>query len=102
VAVEGLSVLRLFLIADLLAAAVALPVFLGLWGRVTTAGAFAGAAAGILAVVGVGWIEGGTLLDGLRWLTLPPEASPLGPFLAAPLASGVVTVLASLARAEAR
>ena len=102
VAVEGLSVLRLFLIADLLAAAVALPVFLGLWGRVTTAGAFAGAAAGILAVVGVGWIEGGTLLDGLRLLTLPPEASPLAPFLAAPLASGVVTVLASLARAEAR
>lgn len=102
VAVRGYSVLRLFLIADLLAAAVALPVFLGLWHRVTTAGAVAGAVAGLLGVVAVGWVDGGTVADGLRWLTLPPEASPLGPFLAAPIASGVVTLGASLAAGRSR
>ena len=95
IAVEGLSVLRLFLVADLLAATLALPVFLGLWSRVRANAAFAGALAGLLAVVAVGWVDSGAFVDGFRLLTLP-EGATLGPFVAAPLASGAVTVLGSL------
>lgn len=95
IAVQGLSVLRLFLIADLLAATIAVPVFLGLWWRTTGAGMLAGAAAGLLAVIVVGWADEGSLVEGLRLLTLP-EGLSLGAFLAAPLASGAVTLAVSL------
>lgn len=99
VAVQGYSVLRLFLIADLLAAAIAVPVFSGLWRRARAEAAVAGSAAGLLAVVVLGWVTEGGLLDGLRLLTLPNAPPlPLGPFLVAPLASAAVTVLVSLAR----
>jgi SSS family solute:Na+ symporter len=95
IAVEGLSVLRLFLVADLLAATLVLPVFLGLWSRIRGSAALAGAVAGLVAVVAVGWLDSGAFVDGLRLLALP-EGATLGPFLAAPLASGAVTVLGSL------
>ena len=101
IAVEGLSVLRLFLVADLLAATLVLPVFLGLWNRVRASAALAGAVAGLLAVVAVGWAGSGSFLDGLRLLTLP-EGAALEPFLAAPLASGAVTLLGSLSARRGR
>lgn len=102
IAVEGLSVLRLFLIADLLAAMIAFPVFLGLWRRATTPAMLAGSAAGLVAVIGVGWVEAGTLYEGLRLLTLPQDliSLRLGAFVAAPIASGVVTAVLSLIRSR--
>ncbi|HEX6207781.1 MAG TPA: sodium:solute symporter, partial [Actinomycetota bacterium] len=105
IAVQGYSVLRLFLIADLLAAAIAAPVFLGLWRRATSTGVLAGAAAGIVGVVAAGWIATGDLLEGLRLLTLPPDRLDLrlGAFAAAAAASTAVALLVAVLspRAEA-
>ena len=95
IAVQGYSVLRLFLVADLLAAATVVPVVLGMWRRTTTPAALAGAVAGLVAVVVVGWVRDGSLGDGLDLLTLPGGLD-FGAFVAAPLASGLVTVLLSL------
>lgn len=95
IAIEGVDVLRVFLVADLLAATIAAPVFLGLWRRATPPAMLAGAVAGLAAVVVVGWAEGGGLVDGLRLLTLPGglyEGPTLAAFLAAPLASAAVTL----------
>lgn len=97
IAVEGLSVLRLFLVADLLAATIVFPVFLGLWRRTAPAAALAGAVAGLVAIVVYGWADAGTAREGFRLLTLPEGAS-LGPFVVAPAASASVTVLGSLLR----
>lgn len=102
IAVEGLSVLRLFLIADLLAATVVFPVFLGFWRRATTMGALAGAVAGLAAVVGVGWGAEGGPGDGFRLLSLPPDLVHLQvwAFVAAVAASAAVAVLGSRVSAE--
>lgn len=100
IALQGVSVLRLFLVADLLAATIAVPVFAGLWRRATPAAAMTGAVAGLVAVIGVGWMSGEGLADGLRALTLP-DGPALGPFVAAPVASAVATVVASLASPRA-
>jgi Na+/proline symporter len=96
IAAEGLSVLRLFLVADLLAATIALPVFLGLWRRVSATAAIAGAIAGLVAVVVAGWLAGGSLEDGFRLLTLPDGPS-FDAFVAAVTGSGLVTVLFAFA-----
>lgn len=96
IAVRGVSVLRLFLVADLLAATIAVPVFLGLWRRASSAGVVAGSAAGLLAVVALGWATTGSFGQGFLLLTLP-QGPTLGPFLVAPLASGAVALGASLA-----
>lgn len=99
IAVEGVDVLRVFLVADLLAATIAVPVFLGLWGRATSAGMLAGAAAGLAAIVAVGWVSGGSVVDGFRLLSLPQglyEGPALGAFLAAPVASGAGAAVVSL------
>ena len=104
IAVQGYSVLRLFLIADLLAAAIAAPVFLGLWRRATSAGVLAGAAAGVAGVVAAGWLATGSATEGLRLLTLPPDLLDLRleAFVAAAAASAVVsTLVALLSRPEA-
>ncbi|MGH8874102.1 MAG: sodium:solute symporter family transporter, partial [Acidimicrobiia bacterium] len=95
IAVQGLSVLRLFLIADLLAAATILPVLLGLWHRARPHAALAGGLAGLAAVVALGWLTRGSLAEGVRLLTLP-EGLDLGAFLVAPLVSGLVTWAASV------
>jgi Na+/proline symporter len=58
---QGLSVLRLFLIADLLCTTAVVPVLLGLWQRMTPAAAVAGAVAGLLGAVIPGWLSGGSL-----------------------------------------
>lgn len=104
IAVEGLSVLRLFLVADLLAATIALPVFLGLWQRVSATAAIAGAVAGLVAVVVAGWLDSNSLADGFRLLTLPDGPS-FDAFVAAVTGSGLVTVLfasAGLGRGAAK
>ena len=89
-AVQEISVLRLFLVADLLAATIALPVFLGLWRRVTPTAALAGCVAGLVAVIVAGWIDGGSIADGFRLLTLPAGPT-FNAFIAAVVGSGVVT-----------
>jgi len=99
IALAGLSVLRLFLVADLLAATVVFPVFLGLWRRTSAAAAAAGSVAGLLGVVVLGWVRGGSPLDGVLLLTLPDGPS-LGAFVVAPAVSAGVTVLISLARRD--
>lgn len=95
IAVQEVSVLRIFLVADLLAATIVLPVFAGLWGRATQAGALAGSAAGLVAIAAYGWVTKGSVVDGLALLTLP-EGPTLWPFVLAPLASGTVTLGVSL------
>jgi solute:Na+ symporter, SSS family len=101
IALEGVSVLRLFLVADLLAATIAFPVFLGLARWITAPAALAGAGAGLLGVVLFGWADTGSAVEGLRLLTLP-EGPSLGAFLAAPAASASVTVAVSLASSQRR
>jgi solute:Na+ symporter, SSS family len=97
VALQGLSVLRLFLIADLLCAAVAAPALLGLWSRATARGALAGGVAGLVGAVVPGWKGTGSLWEGV-WLATFPDAVPtLPPFAGALLASSVVAVVVSLA-----
>ena len=95
VALQGFSVLQLFLIADLLCAATAVPALVSLWRRATTAGALAGAIAGLGgAVLGGVLSEGG--LAGARLVLMPGAVPTLPPFLGALLASAVVTVVVSL------
>jgi SSS family solute:Na+ symporter len=91
------NVLRIFLVADLLAATIALPVFLGLWRRTTTAAALSGSLAGLVGIVGLGWVRDGSLQAGLLLLTVPGAVPRLGPFVMAPLASGATTLLVALA-----
>jgi len=96
VALQGFSVLQLFLIADLLCAATAVPALVCLWGRATTAGALSGAVAGLAGALLGGVIsEGG--LAGARLVTMPDAVPTLPPFLGALLASAVVTIVVSLA-----
>ncbi|QNI02234.1 sodium:solute symporter [Halomonas sp. SH5A2] len=92
IALQGLSVLRLFLIADLLCAAIVVPVLLGLWKRMTTAAAIGGGIAGLLGAVFPGWIASGSLEAGLVAATFPAGIPTLGPFLGALFASSLVSV----------
>ena len=95
VALQGLSVLQLFLIADLLCAATAVPAIAALWHRATTGGALAGAIAGLIGA-GAGGVIAERSLDGLRLVTMPGAVPTLPPFLGALVASAVVTVAVSL------
>ncbi len=96
VAFEGFSVLRLFLIADLLCAATVVPALLGLWRRATPLGAITGAVAGLAGALGYGLVAGGSLDAAVSAATF--AAGPaLGPFASALIASGVVAVVVSLA-----
>jgi len=92
IAAEGLSVLRLFLVADLLAATIAIPVFLGLWVRVPAPAAIGGAVAGLVSVVVAGWLDEGTLRAGFGLLTLPAGPA-FNAFVAAIVGSGLVTAV---------
>ncbi|HVL80682.1 MAG TPA: sodium:solute symporter [Actinomycetota bacterium] len=95
-ALQGWSVLRVFLIADLLAATVAVPVVLGVWRRATAAGAIAGAVAGLAGSVLIGLRYSGSVGGALRQVTFPGGVPTLWPFLGAVGASTVVTVVVSL------
>ena len=92
VALQGLSVLRLFLIADLLCATAVVPVLLGLWGRASPASAIAGSLAGLAGAVLPGWVAQGSLQAGLLAASFPGSVPTLAPFLGALLCSTVVSV----------
>lgn len=97
VAVQGFSVLRLFLMADLVAAATIAPILLGFTGLLDGRGAITGAVSGLLAVVVIGWATRGSLGDGFDLLTIADGALELGPFLWAPATATVVSLLVSRA-----
>ncbi len=100
VALQGYSVLRLFLIADLLCAATVVPAVASLWPRATTAGALAGAVAGLLGTVVPGLLAGGDLGAALAAATSRGAVPTLPPFAGALIVSAVTTVLVSLAGRE--
>lgn len=97
VAFQGYSVLRLFLIADLLCAGVVVPLLSGLWPRATARGATAGAAAGLAGALLPHLIATGSLRGALEVASFPGAVPTLSPFLGAVVCSAVVTVVVSLA-----
>lgn len=100
VALQGISVLRLFLIADLLCATAVLPVLMGLWSRMTTTAAILGGLAGLLGAILPGWIAGGSVLAGLEAASFPGSIPTLMPFVGALVGSGLVSVAFALARSK--
>lgn len=96
VAVQGHSVLRLFLIADLLCAGVVVPLLAGLWPRATPTGAIAGAVAGLLGAVLPGLVATGSLVEAVGAATFPGAVPTLPPFAGALGLSALVTVAVSL------
>ncbi|MEH6564258.1 MAG: sodium:solute symporter [Halopseudomonas sp.] len=96
IALQGISVLRLFLIADLLCATAVVPVLMGLWSRMTPAAAIAGALAGLIGALLPGWFSTGSLLQGLLIASFPGGVPSLGPFLGALLASALVSLAVAL------
>jgi Na+/proline symporter len=102
VSLQGLSVLRLFLIADLLCATAVVPVLLGLWQRMTPAAAVAGAVAGLVGAVLPGWLSGGSLAAGLQTASFPTGVPTLAPFLGALLASTGASLVLAWARPAER
>lgn len=95
VALQGLSVLRLFLIADLLCTTMVAPVLLGLWRRMSAAAAVLGGLGGVAGAVVPGWMMSGSLKAGLVAASSPGGEPTLGPFAGALLASIVVSLLAA-------
>ncbi|MCE8033663.1 MAG: sodium:solute symporter [Halomonas sp.] len=92
VALQGLSVLRLFLIADLLCAAIVVPVLLGLWQRMTPLAAVAGGVAGMLGAILPGWVAYGSAAAGVLAASFPDSIPTLPPFLGALVASTLVSL----------
>lgn len=102
VALQGYSVLRLFLTADLLCATAVVPALLGLWRRATPTAALAGGIAGLVGAATPGVLTTGELVEGLRLATFPAGVPTVWPFVGAILASTAVTVAVALAgRGEA-
>lgn len=95
-ALQGWSVLRLLLIADLLCAAAAAPALLGLWRRATTRAAVVGTLGGLLGAYGHGWAASGDMLAAVGVATFA-EGLALPPFLAALGGSAAMVVAVSLA-----
>ncbi len=98
VALQGISVLRLFLIADLLCATAVVPVLMGLWRKMTTSAAAAGCLAGLVGAIAPGWISSGTLMGGLEAASFPGAIPTLWPFVGALVASSAVAVVIALTR----
>ena len=92
VSLQGLSVLRLFLIADLLCATAVVPVMLGLWKRMTPSAAVVGAVAGLVGAIVPGWFSGGSLPAGVLAASFPTSVPTLAPFAGALLASTAVSL----------
>ncbi len=95
VALQGYSVLRILLVADLLCATAVIPALAGLSSRVSGHMALASALAGVVgAFAGAVWQQGT-----LAAVTFPDSVPTLGPFLGAILASGLVVAIgAALSR----
>ncbi|XKH02453.1 sodium:solute symporter [Marinobacter nauticus] len=98
VALQGASVLRLFLIADLLCATAIIPVLMGLWPRVTPTAAMAGVLAGLVGAILPDWVLTGSVKEAIHIASFPGGAPTLAPFAGALLASGGVTLLITLLR----
>lgn len=98
VALQGVSVLRLFLIADLVCAATVVPVLLGLWRRMTPLAAIGGGMAGLLGAILPGWMSHASISEGIMAASFPNSVPTLAPFLGALLASTVVSVLLAYLR----
>lgn len=92
-ALQGISVLRLFLVADLLCATAVVPVLLGLWRRMTPLAAIGGAVAGLVGAVLPGWVSHASLAQGLLLASFPTGVPSLAPFLGALVASSLVSLL---------
>lgn len=90
-ALQQVSVLRLFLIADLLCATAVIPLLSGLARSVSTRAAIAGAIAGVAGAILPGSIAGGSLSAGLLAASFPDAIPTLGPFAGALIASGLAT-----------
>ena len=93
IALQGLSVLRLFLIADLLCAAIVVPILLGLWSRMTPIAAIGGGIAGLLGAILPGWLSQGRFSAGVVAASFPGSIPTLGPFLGALTMSTLVSVV---------
>ena len=94
---DALSVFRIFLVADLFAAATVLPIFLSLSDRVTANGGLVGAVFGLISVVIYG-IFISDLETGIEYLTNPIDENGLanlGVFLSALIGSALVTIIVS-------
>jgi Na+/proline symporter len=94
---EALSVFRIFLIADLFAAATVLPIFLSLSDRVTANGGLVGAIFGLISVVIYGAYTS-DLETGINYLTNPVNEYGLANlyvFLSALLGSALMTIIVS-------
>jgi Na+/proline symporter len=104
----GFNIINLFLIADLLAASIVMPIFMGLNFLATQAGTLAGCMSGVLMVMAFGWCEFGTFMGGMEMLTLmsfgnvKPQDVGLGAsrtcliFVLLPIVTGSVTYTVSL------
>lgn len=103
----GWNIINLFLVADLIALSIAMPIFMGMVPMMTQNGAFAGCFAGLLMIMGFGWVEFGTFVAGLEMFTLmafgniKPLEYGLGAsrtciiFVLLPIVTGVVTYVVS-------
>lgn len=103
----GAGVINLFLIADLLALSIAMPIFLGLGQLATQAGTLSGCFSGLLLIMGFGWFEFGTFTAGLEMITLmafgniEPAEQGLGAsrtcilFFVLPIVTGAITYVVS-------
>ena len=94
---EALSVFRIFLIADLFAAATVLPIFLSLSDRVTANGGLVGAIFGLISVVIYGTYTS-NLETGIDYLTNPVNdygLANLEVFLSALVGSALMTIIIS-------
>ena len=95
--IDALSVFKIFLVADLLATATVLPVFLTLWERIDSRAALVGAISGLLSVVVYGMTTA-DLSTGIGYLTSPTNEfglANLEVFLSALIGSGIVTIAGS-------
>lgn len=93
VAWQGLSVLRLFLVADLLCATAAVPLLMGLHPRVPRHAALAGMLAGVVGAVLPDTLASASLWQGIVSATFPTNVPTLAPFAGALLASSAVALL---------
>jgi len=94
---DALSIFRIFLVADLFAAATVLPIFLSLSDRVTANGGLVGAVFGLISVVIYG-VFISDLETGIDYLTNPINENGLanlGVFLSALIGSAMVTIIVS-------
>ena len=93
------SVFKIFLFADLLAAATVAPVLLTLWDKVSSKGALIGAVTGLLSVVAYGALTADVMI-GLGYIISPTNEfglANLNVFLSAVIGSALITVVGSYA-----